>query len=146
MMYSYGGVPLQQQQQQPYPQHQQPHVQHMSRPSPPQPTWAVPQTHNPYYAPHKSPVPPTREEQQRYVSRPDVTTTHSPALSASTFRPPISAADSLGTTDYFPGVIDTSEPLIVRPRASTNLSRSLGAKGMRGAGIVSIHGPRHVGV
>lgn len=45
------------------------------------------------------------------MTRPDVTTTHSPALTSSTFRPPISAPESLGTTDYFPGVIDTSESL-----------------------------------
>ncbi|KAL5445650.1 hypothetical protein PMIN07_005307 [Paraphaeosphaeria minitans] len=113
MMYSYGGVTLQHPQHHQQPQHQQRqqphHIQHVSRPSPPQPTWAVPQSHShsQYYpmasGPRKAPVATTREEQQRYVSRPDVTSTHSPALSTANYRP-----DNLETTDYFPGVIDTS--------------------------------------
>lgn len=113
MMYNYGAMPLQHQHQHQHPhqQHQQSQAQHMSRPPPSQPTWAVSQTHSPYYPVHKNHVATTREEQQRLMSRPDVTTAHSPALSSATYRPPISAPENLGPPDYFPGVIDTSGSL-----------------------------------
>jgi hypothetical protein len=155
-MYPYGGVAIQHphhpqhhqqqhhQHQQQHQQHQQPHqMQHISRPSPPHPTWAIPQSHShsQYYPmPPKAPVSTTREEQQqqqqRYVSRTDVTAAHSPALSTATYRP-----DNLGTTDYFPGVIDTSRFLHPPLRVSAKAHRSLGSKGLRRVGFVPIHGP-----
>ena len=101
MMYNYGNIPLQ--------HHQQNHgTQNMSRPSPPQPTWNVPHSHATYYSMQKPPSAVSREESQRMLARSDITNSHSPALSNATYRPTISAPEGLGTTDYFPGVIDTS--------------------------------------
>ncbi|KAF2824658.1 hypothetical protein CC86DRAFT_296021 [Ophiobolus disseminans] len=97
MMYSYGTVP--QQGQQP-PQT----MQHMSRPSPPQPTWAVPQTHNPYYQMSRGPAMGSREESGYQLARTDVATSQSPAMSSTSY----GNITPLATTDYFPGVIDTS--------------------------------------
>jgi hypothetical protein len=47
---------------------------------------------------------PTREDPQ-HMARSE---THSPAISSATFRHEMSGPQSLGPTDYFPGVIDTS--------------------------------------
>lgn len=101
MMYSYGNLPLQGQQQ---PQN----MQQMSRPSPPESTWMVPQTHNPYYSMPRGPIPGSREEASHLLARSDVVTSQSPALSSATFSNSMNGAGTLATTDYFPGVIDTS--------------------------------------
>ena len=103
MMYSYGNLPLQAQQQ------QQQTVQQMSRPSPPQPTWAVPQTHNPYYSMPRSAIMGSREESGHLMARSDVATSQSPALSNAAFSNSMNGTGALSTTDYFPGVIDTSK-------------------------------------
>ncbi|KAF2680265.1 hypothetical protein K458DRAFT_445246 [Lentithecium fluviatile CBS 122367] len=114
MMYPYGISPPQHQQHQQPQQHQQrqqhqAHPMHqVSRPSPPQPTWAVPQTHNPYYHMQKGPMAASRDDPQQLIARSDVTTSHSPAMSTATFRQDMGGPQTLGTTDYFPGVIDTS--------------------------------------
>ncbi|OAL43529.1 hypothetical protein IQ07DRAFT_296659 [Pyrenochaeta sp. DS3sAY3a] len=101
MMYPYGNVPLQGQQQ---PQN----VQQMSRPSPPQPTWAVPQSHNPYYSVPRGPIMGSREESGHLLARSGIATSQSPALSNATYSNSMAGAPTLPTTDYFPGVIDTS--------------------------------------
>ncbi|KAI8936674.1 hypothetical protein NX059_007069 [Plenodomus lindquistii] len=99
MMYTYGAHALHSQQQsQGLP---------MSRPSPPQPTWAVPQTHNQYYAMPRGPPMRVREEME-HMARSNVSTAQSPAQSTSTYSSGMNGAGSLATTDYFPGVIDTS--------------------------------------
>ncbi|PSN68257.1 hypothetical protein BS50DRAFT_665876 [Corynespora cassiicola Philippines] len=111
MMYPYGGIPLHQQQQHPHPhqQQQQTHaVQQASRPSPPQSTWAVPQTHYPNYQMQRPPIPGSREESEQMMAKTDVTASHSPAMHATTFRNSMNGHDGLGNTDYFQGVIDTS--------------------------------------
>jgi hypothetical protein len=102
MMYSYGNVPLSGQSQ---PQTQQ----QMTRPSPPQPTWAVPQPHNSYYSMQRGPVSGSREESRHQMSTTNMTNSQSPALSSATFSHSMNSSGSLATTDYFPGVIDTSK-------------------------------------
>lgn len=102
MMYPYGNVPLQGQQ-------QQQNVQQMSRPSPPQPTWAVPQSHNPYYSVPRGPIMGSREESGHLLARSGIATSQSPALSNATYSNSMAGAPTLPTTDYFPGVIDTSK-------------------------------------
>lgn len=105
MMYSYGNLPL-------YGQQQQQDLQQMSRPSPPQPTWAVPQTHNAYHAMPRGPVMRNREEPEHPLARSDVTASHSPAMSGAAFSNSMNGSGQLATTDYFPGVIDTSKPSV----------------------------------
>jgi hypothetical protein len=109
MMYPYGNVPLQPQQPQAMQQHQQHQQQHHphSRPSPPYPTWAVPQTHNPYAHMQKTSVEGSRDDYQPLAARTDPATSQSPALSNAHFRNTMGGQETLGT-DYFPGVIDTS--------------------------------------
>ncbi|KAH8708546.1 hypothetical protein GQ44DRAFT_459914 [Phaeosphaeriaceae sp. PMI808] len=101
MMYPYGSMPLQGQQ-------QTQSTQQISRPSPPQPTWAVPPTHQPYYQiPSGQPMG-NREDPRHLSARPDATASQSPAMSSATFSNSIHGPGTLATTDYFPGVIDTS--------------------------------------
>lgn len=98
MMHPYGGISV--------PQTQQTQQLHqVSRPSPPNSTWAVPPMHNTYYQVQRGAVATSREESERLAAKSDVSASNSPALSTATFR---NAHDGLGTTDYFPGVIDTS--------------------------------------
>ena len=104
MMYPYGTIPLQGQQ-------QTQTMQQMSRPSPPQPTWAVPQTHNPYYQMPRDPTMGSREDSGHLLPRSDVTTTQPPALSSTAYSNSLHGSGTLATTDYFPGVIDTSKYL-----------------------------------
>ncbi|KAF1834738.1 hypothetical protein BDW02DRAFT_320953 [Decorospora gaudefroyi] len=101
MMYSYGALPQQGQRQ---PQA----LQQISRPSPPQSTWVVPQTHTPYYAMPRGPGVRNMEDSGHVLARADVSTTQSPAQSCAAYSNSMSASQSLATTDYFPGVIDTS--------------------------------------
>jgi hypothetical protein len=102
IMYPYGTLPVQGQQQ------SQP-IQHMSRPSPPQPTWAVPQTHNSYYQMPRGQIMNSREDSRHSLARPDATSGQSPALSSVTYSSAMHGPGTLATTDYFPGVIDTSK-------------------------------------
>lgn len=95
IMYPYNRIPLQEPQT----------MQHVSRSSPPQPTWALSQIHNPYYQIQRGP-----NDSQQMVAKTDVTSAHSPALSTATFRDDMSAHESMGSgPNYFPGVIDTSK-------------------------------------
>ncbi|KAF2477024.1 uncharacterized protein BDR25DRAFT_208361 [Lindgomyces ingoldianus] len=100
IMYPYGNIQLQPQQNQA--------LQQQSRPSPPYPTWAVPQTHNPY-SQMKGPVTSSSHESEQVVAKTDITTSQSPAMNAAHFRHNMGGHESLGTPDYFQGtVIDTS--------------------------------------
>lgn len=100
MMYTYRAQSLQGQQ-------QSQGLQQMSRPSPPQPTWAVPQTHNHYYAMPRGPPVRNRDEAEQ-TERSNTNTTQSPTMSNPGFTNSMHGAGLLTTTDYFPGVIDTS--------------------------------------
>jgi hypothetical protein len=70
MMYSYGNLP-------PRGQQQPQTLQQMPRPSPPQPTWEVPQTHNSYYAMPRGSGVGGREGSGQLLSRTDVPTSQS---------------------------------------------------------------------
>lgn len=101
-MYSYSHLPMQAQ--------QQPEtVQRIPRPSPPQITWAVPQIHNPYHPMPSDPTPGSRDDADQLLARSEVSAAHSPALNMTTYRTGINDTRTLATTNYFPGVIDTSE-------------------------------------
>ncbi|KAI4911173.1 hypothetical protein J4E85_011311 [Alternaria conjuncta] len=117
-MYSYASLPpheqqqhqhqhQQHQQQQQQAQHQQQGLHPMSRPSPPQPTWAVPQTQQ-YYATPRGPAVGSREDQRQFMGRPDMMTSQPTVTSGVGYSTTMTAPQSLATTDYFPGVIDTS--------------------------------------
>ncbi|KAF2865273.1 hypothetical protein BDV95DRAFT_632459 [Massariosphaeria phaeospora] len=99
MMYPYNNLHMQSQQPQA--------LQHVSQPSPPQPTWAVPQPHYHYQNMQRGPMPGGRDESEHIMPKTDVTASHSPALSNGPFRS-MNPPDGLGHTDFFPGVIDTS--------------------------------------
>jgi hypothetical protein len=105
MMYSYGNLP-------PRGQQQPQTLQQMSRPSPPQPTWEVPQTHNSYYAMPRGSGVGGRDDPGHLLPRTDVTTSQPPAMSSGAYSNSVAATHSLATTDYFPGVIDTSKLLV----------------------------------
>jgi hypothetical protein len=102
MMYSYGTLPQQG-------QHQPQPMQQMTRPSPPQPTWAVPQTHNPYYQMPRSQVMSSREDNRHTLARTDVASSQSPTPNNIAYSNSMHGKGTLSTTDYFPGVIDTSK-------------------------------------
>ncbi|KAF2738784.1 hypothetical protein EJ04DRAFT_26442 [Polyplosphaeria fusca] len=100
MMYPYGNMQMQPPQQQ---------MQQVSRPSPPYPAWAVPQTHNPYHQMHKVPIPSTAEPSEHMIAKTDVTASQSPSINSTSFRNSMAPPDALNSTDFFPGtVIDTS--------------------------------------
>ncbi|KAF2275469.1 uncharacterized protein EI97DRAFT_475469 [Westerdykella ornata] len=104
MLYPYGSIPVQQQQHHSQVIHPHPKL------SPPYSTWTVPQTHNPYPHLQKFPASNSREDYEQLGARPNITVSnnHSPALSNAAFRSDVGVSESLPTTDYFPGVIDTS--------------------------------------
>jgi hypothetical protein len=52
----------------------------------------------------------SREDSRHLLARPDSTTSQSPALSGATYSSAMHGPGTLATTDYFPGVIDTSKP------------------------------------
>jgi hypothetical protein len=136
-MYSYNGLPQQGQQQQAQP------MQHMSRPSPPQPTWAVPQTHNPYYQMPRSQAMSSRDDARHMLGRSDVVTAQSPVSSNTPFTNSMHGSNHLATTDYFPGVIDTSKsPFQQFLQQQTHVQRSMGPESMRRTGIFSLSGSR----
>ncbi|KAF2744873.1 hypothetical protein M011DRAFT_161338 [Sporormia fimetaria CBS 119925] len=101
MLYPYGSMPMQQQ---PAPPNQQP------RPSPPYPSWAVPQAYHPYAHMQKTPVTGGRDSYEHMGSSEDVAgvASHSPAMSSTIFANNMAAPEALSTTDYFPGLIDTT--------------------------------------
>ncbi|ORY06148.1 hypothetical protein BCR34DRAFT_490392 [Clohesyomyces aquaticus] len=121
MMYPYGNVQLQQQQQQHHQalqqhhqqqqqqhQHQQQPQQQHSRPSPPYPTWALPQINHPYQQ-MKGPVSTSSHESEHILAKNDIPTSQSPSMNATDYRNTINGQNSLGPPDYFQGtVIDTS--------------------------------------
>jgi hypothetical protein len=134
MIYSYSNLPPQGQQQ------AQP-MQQMSRPSPPQPTWAVPQTHNPYYQMPRGQAMGSRDDTRHVIARSDVATTQSPVSNNIPYTNSMHGSSHLATTDYFPGVIDTSESQhVIFSQTYTHECRSMGAKGVRGVGIISLLG------
>ncbi|KAH9861284.1 hypothetical protein IAQ61_011021 [Plenodomus lingam] len=100
MIYTYGAQSLHGQQP---PQG----LQQISRPSPPQATWAVPQTHNHYYAMPRGPHMRNRDETD-HIARSNINTSQSPAISTSAYSNSMRGTELPATTDYFPGVIDTS--------------------------------------
>jgi hypothetical protein len=51
----------------------------------------------------------SREDSRHLIVRPDATSNQSPALSSATYSNAIHGSGTLATTDYFPGVIDTSK-------------------------------------
>ncbi|KAF2009245.1 hypothetical protein BU24DRAFT_468223 [Aaosphaeria arxii CBS 175.79] len=110
MMYPYGNMQMQHHlQRQSQQQQQQQHApQQQSKPSPPYPTWAVPQTHSPYNQMQRSAMPASRDDHEQRQPKINVTSSHSPAMSNATFRNAISGPETLQAPDYFPGVIDTS--------------------------------------
>ena len=75
-----------------------PSMQQISRSSPPQTTWAVPQPHNTYYAGPRGPMMAARDERAQFLPRSDINTSGTSAYSSG-------MATSAG---YFPNVIDTS--------------------------------------
>jgi hypothetical protein len=89
------------------PQPAQP-MQQLSRPSPPQTTWAVPQTQNQYYQMPRGQAMSNREDTRHLVTRTDIAPSHSTASGNTTFSSSMHGSGHLATTDYFPGVIDTS--------------------------------------
>ncbi|KAF1925493.1 uncharacterized protein M421DRAFT_94592 [Didymella exigua CBS 183.55] len=101
-MYAYNHYPF---------QRQQPPsgFQQMTRPSPPQPTWAVPQTHNSYYAGPRGPMLSTRDEHAHFLSRSDINTSEAPAFSTAALNNGMTSNPTTTTSgEYFPNVIDTS--------------------------------------
>lgn len=82
----------------------------MSRLSPTQHTWAVPQTHREYYAMSRHPpTTSTEEAEQRETTSIDASYA-APAMNNSAVRTSVDGADPLAA-DYFPAVVDSSTPL-----------------------------------
>ncbi|XP_014553814.1 hypothetical protein COCVIDRAFT_106733 [Bipolaris victoriae FI3] len=102
MMYPYGGLAPQGQQQQ-HPQN----LLQMSRPSPPQSSWAIPQPHPSYYGAPRGPVV-GRQDSGHSLARTDVNVTQPAATSSDFYSNSMAPPTSLAPTDFFPGVIDTS--------------------------------------
>lgn len=110
MMYPYGGVPQQGQQQQQQQQHQQPqNLLQISRPSPPQPSWAVSQPHPSYYAAQRGPAVGNRQDSVNPMAQADISSTQPSVTSSDFYSNSMAPPTSLAGTDFFPGVIDTSK-------------------------------------
>jgi hypothetical protein len=75
-----------------------PSMQQISRSSPPQATWAVPQPHNTYYAGPRGPMMAARDERAQFLPRSDINSSGTTAYSSG----------MATSADYFPNVIDTS--------------------------------------
>jgi len=77
----------------------------------------------------KPPMAATRDDPPQMIARSE---THSPALSTATFRHELGGPQTLGPTDYFPGVIDTSTSRRgdVTQKNGSNVYRSLGPEGL----------------
>jgi hypothetical protein len=104
MMYPYGAYPQQRQQQ------QQP-LHDMSRPSPPQSTWVVPQTHNGYYAMSNASVAGSREESVHLMASSNAATPRLPTFSSAAYSSDMNGTAPATSHEYFPSVIDTSMSL-----------------------------------
>jgi hypothetical protein len=75
-----------------------PSMQQISRSSPPQATWTVPQPHNTYYAGPRGPMMAARDERAQFLPRSDINSSGTTAYSSG----------MATSADYFPNVIDTS--------------------------------------
>jgi hypothetical protein len=117
-MYAYNNYPFQRQ--------QVPNgMPQMSRPSPPQSTWAVPQTHNSYYAGPQRPMLPTRDGHAHFLPRSDINT------SGAALNNGVSSSIMSTSAEYFPNVIDTSTSRLNCPAVDANSQRSLEYESMR---------------
>jgi hypothetical protein len=70
---------------------------------------------NPYYHMQRGPIATSRDDSEHLVAKTDISATNSPATSTTTYRNSLNAHDNLGTTDYFPNLIDTSMPSSALP-------------------------------
>ncbi|RAR03306.1 hypothetical protein DDE83_008275 [Stemphylium lycopersici] len=100
-MYQYGGYP-------PRGQQQPQNLLQIPRPSPPQPSWAVPQTHPSYYAAPRGPPVGNREDSSHLIARSNMNAAQTSVTSSDVYSNSMAVPPSLTTTDFFPGVIDTS--------------------------------------
>lgn len=118
-VYSYGSLPHEQHQHQHHQQHHHHHQQNQhqqglqptSRPSSSQHTWAVPHAHPMYYATPQGAALGNGENQRQFIGRPEIITSQPTSTSSVVYSNATTAPQSLATTDYFPGVIDTSKRL-----------------------------------
>ncbi len=129
-MYAYSNYPFQR-------QPQPPMLQHMSRSSPPQSTWAVPQSQNSYYAGSRGPMAPSRDEHAQFFQRSNTSTTVAPPFTN------VALSNGMTTSaEYFPNVIDTSMLYSVFHTSHANMKRFLGRKSLRRTRVVSVFGLR----
>jgi hypothetical protein len=136
-MYGYNNYPYQKQ---PLP----PTLQQMSRSSPPQTTWAVPQTHNLYYAAPSGSMMPNREDHVQFLPRPGINPSSASVFNNATFSSSMNASSMSTSAEYFPNVIDTSMFAPTSPYGFVlTIVRSLGLKGVRRARIVPLLGRRY---
>ena len=71
-----------------------------------------------------------RNEPEHQMSRSDVATSHSPAISGVAYTSSMSGPGALAQTDYFPGIIDTSKYPAFCFSHNTNDTRSVGTESM----------------
>jgi len=122
-MYAYNNYPFQRQQ-------LLNGLPQMSRPSPPQSTWAVPQTHSSYYAGPQRPMLPNRDGHAQLLSKSDINTSGAPAFSSAVLNNAVSSSMISTSAEYFPGVIDTSTSSLSCQISHANSRRSLGCESM----------------
>jgi len=73
------------------------------------------------------------------LARSDIVTAQSPVTSNAPFTNSMHCANHLATTDYFPGVIDTSKSLSQQfLKQQAHIRRSMGPESMRRTGILSL--------
>ncbi|KAF2628022.1 hypothetical protein BU25DRAFT_391452 [Macroventuria anomochaeta] len=95
-IYTYSNYPFRRQQPPPV-------LQQMSASSPPRSAWALPQSHNSYYAGPQGPMVITRNDHTQFLPRSNISTTQVSAFSSAAF------GNGMATSaDYFPKVIETS--------------------------------------
>ncbi|KAF9690884.1 hypothetical protein EKO04_010935 [Ascochyta lentis] len=78
----------------------------MSRSSPSQPTWGVPQ--NMYYPEHGAHMAPNREEYVQFLPRSDINTSSASSFNHATYSNSMNVGGMSTSAEYFPNVIDTS--------------------------------------
>ena len=79
----------------------------------------------------RGPIATSRDESEHLVTKTDISAANSPATSTATYRNSLNAHDNLGTTDYFPNLIDTSMPLVHSPdNSKLTIFRSVGSESM----------------
>ena len=122
-MYAYNNYPF---------QRQQPSsgLQQMSRSSPPQSTWTVPQTHNSYYAEPQRPMLPTRDGHAQFLLKSDINASGPPAFSNAAMNSVVSSSMMTTSAEYFPNVIDTSTSSLNSLGFNADSQRSLGRESM----------------